>query len=281
MRFHFVRHLSALLLPLILTCTLCACQQSGTSEAAASSDSSSLPELKIGVDILNPFFYKDENGDYAGIDAEIAREACGRAGLRPVFVTISWNSKDDYLADGSVDCLWNAFSEDGRESQYLWTVPYMESELAVLVDSQCPDHSLKELHSRGGIAVRAGSKAEEVLLKDTANTLTRTEKIYSCGSFDQAKTAFIKGYTGALACHKAVLQQIMSEYPGVYRLLEGSTMTVHLGVAFPRDADSAACQSLDKAFTEMKQDGTISSIIARYTPDDSDAQEGGTADVSR
>ncbi len=281
MRLHFGKHLSALLLPLILTCTLCACRQSDTSKTAASSDSSALPELRIGVDILSPFFFKDENGSYAGIDADIARDACEKAGYQPVFVPISWNSKDDYLKDGSVDCLWNAFSEDGREDQYLWTEPYMESELAVLVDAQCPDQSLQELHSRGGIAVRAGSKAEEILLNDTDHKLTRTENVYSCGTFEEATTAFIKGYTGALACHKAVLQQIMTEYPGMYRILEDSTMTMHLGVAFSRDADPSACQSLSSAITELKQNGTISSIIARYTQSDSDESDGGTVHVSQ
>lgn len=38
--------------------------------------------------------YIDPTGDYAGIDADIAREACKRAGIRPQFVDISWNDRD-------------------------------------------------------------------------------------------------------------------------------------------------------------------------------------------
>lgn len=65
---------------------------------------SELPELKIGVNDLKPFFYTDENGSYAGIDADIATEACRRAGYKPDFVKISWADMESCLKDGSVDC---------------------------------------------------------------------------------------------------------------------------------------------------------------------------------
>ena len=65
-------------------CTLCACQQTGSNYGTVSEDSAEeledLPELKIGVAILKSFFYKDKNGNYEGIDAQIAKAACKRAG---------------------------------------------------------------------------------------------------------------------------------------------------------------------------------------------------------
>ena len=264
------KRLAALCLASIMTCSLCACQQSeqaGTAEAE-----SDLPELKIGVDILEPFFYKDENGDYVGIDAEIAQAACEKAGYEPVFVDIPWDEKDEYLENGSVDCLMNAFSEDGREDKYLWTEPYLESDLKVLVDEKCPDENLKDLKSKGGIAVRAGSKAEEILLADVEQEITSTGKIYACGTFKLAKTAFIKGYAGALACHEAVLQQIMNENPGVYRLLEEALMTTHLGIAFSKDGDETSWEKINTAITELKEDGTISDIYEKYTQNTSEEE---------
>ena len=35
-----------------------------------------LPELVIGSDDYAPYFFCDENGEFAGIDVEIAREVC-------------------------------------------------------------------------------------------------------------------------------------------------------------------------------------------------------------
>lgn len=256
------KRLAILGLALAMSCSLCACQKSEQTETAE--EEVKLPELKIGVDILKPFFYKDENGDYAGIDAELAREACSRAGYEPVFTEVQWDERDEYLENGTVDCVWTAFIQDGREDEYCWTESYLESELKVLVDAACPDKTVKDLRSRGGIAVRGGSKAEEILLEDNAQTLTKTSQVYSCGTFKLAEIAFIKGYAGALAGQEEVLKQIVSEYPGTYRLFDDSLMKIHLGVAFYKENDGEQFEAINNAIKDMKQDGTISAIYEKY-----------------
>lgn len=39
-----------------------------------------LPEIVIGGSLYAPYFYRDVSGSYAGIDAELAAEACRRIG---------------------------------------------------------------------------------------------------------------------------------------------------------------------------------------------------------
>ena len=250
---------------------LCACQSEHTN---SSSESTALPQLKIGVDVLTPFFYIDEGGDPTGIDVDIATEACRRAGYAPDFVNIPWDEKDDYLSDGAVDCLWNAFAEDGREEQYLWTVPYMESRLRVIVDQKVPDKTIDDLPHSMGVAVRAGSKDEEVFMNRVSDPSSSPLRIYSCSTFDIAQTAFIKGYTSALSCHEVVLQQMLKNYPGLYRFLDGSLTTVNLSVAFDKDSPADAYESLNRAITEMKEDGTIDTILARYAESSTSEKEG-------
>ena len=235
------------------------CAKTGREDVAA--DQENLPELKIGVDILKPFFYKDENGNYAGIDAEIATEACRLAGYRPVFVEIPWAEKDDYLQNGTVDCLWTAFAEDGREDKYAWTDSYMQSRLRVIVDEKSPDTDLSTYKGSGGIAVRAGSKSEETLLENQEYT---NSKVYSCSTFSLAQTAFIKGYADGLACHEEVLKDMMEEYPGMYHYLNDTLTTVHLGVAFQKESGGEACQKINAALDAMRQDGTLESILQKY-----------------
>lgn len=233
----------------------------------------SLPKLKIGVDILEPFCYIDENGDYTGIDIDIANKVCEKAGYQPVFVEIPWDEKDTYLKEGKIDCLWGAFSIDGRENKYLWTDSYLESNLGAIAERRSPAKSLKDFKGPSGIAVRAGSKAEEILLENPDSLSPGTQKVYSCGTFSMAKTAFIKGYADALACHKVVLHQIMMDNPGLYRYLEGTIMTVHLGVAFDKEAKDGKYEAVNKEIREMKKDGTISEIAKKYAPDSGDIGE--------
>ena len=65
-----------------------------------------LPQLVIGGSPYAPYFYRDVHGDYAGIDVEIAIEACCRIGYEPVFRELSLDERFDALAAGEVDCLW-------------------------------------------------------------------------------------------------------------------------------------------------------------------------------
>lgn len=254
--------------------TACNSKQGITEQSTAKeTNSKALPKLKIGVDILEPFCYVDENGDYTGIDIEIAREACKKAGYQPVFIEIPWDEKDTYLREGRIDCLWGAFSIDGREDKYLWTDSYLESKLGAIAERRSPAKSLKDFKGPSGIAVRAGSKVEEVLLENSNSFNPNTQKVYACGTFSMAKTAFVKGYADALACHKIVLHQIMADNPGLYQYLEGTIMTVHLGVAFEKEAEDGKCEAINKGITEMKKDGTISGIVKKYAPDSGDIGE--------
>ena len=268
---NFRKIFSVLLLLVLLIYALCACQQSDFQNETESTADSDLPELKIGVDILRPFFYKDENGDYAGIDADIASEACQRAGYRPKFVIVSWSDRDNYLENGNADCLWSAFIKNGREDLYHWTDTYLQSNLRAITDIKNPDKnaSLSSIHK--GIAVRAGSRIEDLLLQDT---LSRPSiQVYSCGTFEMAETAFIKGYVGALGGHEAVLQEIINNYPGLYRFLDGSLMTASLGVAFSKDDTSDHYDHINNAIRAMKKDGTITAIYEKYHSASSEESE--------
>ena len=89
---------------------LCACT-GGKNE----SETAQKEKLVIGSDIYAPYFYIDDNGDFTGIDVEIAHEACGRMNIQPVFKKIVWQNKDVYLENGEVDCLWGSFTINGRE----------------------------------------------------------------------------------------------------------------------------------------------------------------------
>ncbi len=255
------KKISGAFLALAVGCMLCSCQQTeAKTESAADLE---LPELKIGVDILKPFFYIDENGHYAGIDAEIAEEACRRAGYAPDFVEVSWSERDSELQSGNIDCIWSAFIKNGREDLYDWTDTYLQSNLRVIVDAKSPDHDMRSLNGPGGMAVRADSKIEEILLKNESDR--KPIRIYTCGSFEMAENAFVKGYVGALGGHEAVLQDVIQNYSEEYRFLDGSILAADLGVAFCRKDDSEARDKINDALEAMKAEGVIENVYESYT----------------
>ena len=57
--------------------------------------------VKIGFDSFEPYSSVDENGNYVGIDIELATEAFNRMGYQAEFQMIPWEEKARLLADGS------------------------------------------------------------------------------------------------------------------------------------------------------------------------------------
>lgn len=108
-------------LAMLFMAGLCACSaQSSAAETAPQT-------IVVGIDVFDPYSYLDRNGQFAGIDVELATEAFSRLGYTPEFRTISWPDKDNLLSDGTIDCIWSCFSMNGRETKYQWAGPYMYS----------------------------------------------------------------------------------------------------------------------------------------------------------
>ena len=144
---------------------------SGCTGADAPENPTEKETLTIGSDIYSPYFYLDDNGDFAGIDVEIAEEACRRLGVTPEFKQISWQNKDACLKSGTVDCLWGSFSMNGREDDYLWAALYLSSRQVVVVNAASNIYSLSDL-SGMRVAVQNGSKPESIFLTNAIKDVT-------------------------------------------------------------------------------------------------------------
>ena len=88
----------------------------------------------VGFDAeFPPYGYMDENGEYTGFDLELAQEVCDRNGWTLVKQPIDWDAKDMELSSGSIDCIWNGFTMNGREDQYTFSVPYVDNSQVFVV----------------------------------------------------------------------------------------------------------------------------------------------------
>ena len=143
-----IRIIAALLLA--LSVCGCAVKEAGVAEG------DSLPEIIIGSDNYEPYNYIDGDGNFSGVDVELARAAFEKMGYRPVFKQIVWENKDDYLKNGEVDCLWGCFTMTGRENKYIWAGPYLKSRQVVAVRADSDIKSISGLNERR-VAVQASS----------------------------------------------------------------------------------------------------------------------------
>lgn len=222
-----------------------------------------LPVLKIGVTDNDPYVYVDATGDYAGIDIDIAREACKRAGLKPQFIEISWNDRDRLLKNGDIDCLWCDYSPCYREDKYYWTEPYLTVTVSVAAKKASGIKSLAHLDGSRTIAVIAGSVSERRLLAGDLG-ISPDVQIKSYGSAELCKAALAKGYVDCWMADVRSLDRLVAQYPGLYRVFADNVMTVDLGVAFENSCEGPYVKSLNTVLFDMDRDGTIDRIVSNY-----------------
>lgn len=222
-----------------------------------------LPVLKIGVTDNDPYVHVDATGDYAGIDIDIAREACKRAGLKPQFIEISWNDRDRLLKNGDIDCLWCDYSPCYREDKYYWTEPYLTVTVSVAAKKASGIKSLAHLDGSRTIAVIAGSVSERRLLAGDLG-ISPDVQIKSYGSAELCKAALAKGYVDCWMADVRSLDRLVAQYPGLYRVFADNVMTVDLGVAFENSYEGPYVKSLNTVLFDMDRDGTIDRVVNNY-----------------
>lgn len=222
-----------------------------------------LTEIVIGCDEYEPYNYFDKNGNLVGIDADLAEEAFNRMGYSPTHLVMKWTEKDDYLDEGVIDCIWDAYSMNGKEDKYLWSDPYLYSKEVVVVNENSPIMKLNDLDGRK-IATLTNTRSESILLQGESFPWIQPEAIYSFQNMKECLTALRQEYVEAATGDRMYVERYMKNHSGKLRILEESLETSRLAVAFPEDADAELVEQLNETLKEMKADGTIEKILEKY-----------------
>ena len=76
--------------------------------------------------------------------------------------------------------------------------------------------------------------------------------------------ALRKGYVDAIAGHEALLNELIINGKGKYRLLDESPYISKIGIAFQKGTHEELTQKINGLIKEMSEDGTIGSIAEKY-----------------
>ena len=66
--------------------------------------------LVVGVTDFEPMDYKDDNGEWIGFDADMARVVGKKLGVDVQFVEIDWDTKTMELESKNIDMVWNGMT---------------------------------------------------------------------------------------------------------------------------------------------------------------------------
>ena len=237
--------------------------QSAGGDEAASAESGEFT-LTVGFDQgYPPYGFVGDDGEYTGFDLDLAAEVAERNGWSLELSAIDWDAKDALLSSGSINCIWNGFTMEGREDDYTFSEPYMLNEQVVVVKS---DSGIADSAALAGktVMTQVDSAALDVLEGDAAD-LAATFAGGAPQTISDYNNAFMQlesGMVDAVACDLSIANYQMSAKPDTYTIID-TLSSEHYAVGFKQgDEDLAA--TVTATLKAMYEDGTVQELCDKY-----------------
>lgn len=213
-----------------------------------------------------PYGFMDENGEYTGFDLELAEAVCDLEGWELVKKPINWDSKDMELNSGSIDCIWNGFTMNGREDDYTFSVPYVDNSQVIVVAADSGIEKLSDLAGKT-VGVQAASAALDLLSsEEEGGQKALADTFGSLNQFADYNTAFTElqaGALDALAIDIGVAKYQLKSRGEGFVMLEETLNTEQYAVGF-RKGDQELCDTINADLQKLANDGIVAELAEKY-----------------
>lgn len=268
-----MKKIIAVLLTAGMVCSMAACGTDQADEkqanASASADGTEADAaggntFTVGFDQdFPPFGYVGDDGEFTGFDIEMATECAKRMGKEIVLQPIDWDAKDMELESGTIDCIWNGFTMNGREDQYTWSDSYMDNTQVVITKKDSGITTLADLAGKI-VEVQKESSAQSALEDED-----HTELLASFGDFLQVaeyNTAFMdleSGAVDAIAIDIGVANFQLEGKEDDYIILDEVISSEQYAIGFLKGNETLR-DEVQSTLMEMVEDGTFAEISDKY-----------------
>ena len=219
-------------------------------------------KFTVGFDAdFPPYGYKD-GSEYKGFDLDLAREVCARKGWKFVANPINWDAKDMELNSGSIDCIWNGFTIQGREDLYTWTVPYVDNSQVIVVKANSGIKSAADLAGKN-LVVQSDSSAQAALTgedatEDNKALVKSLKELTEVADYNSAFMMLESGAVDAIALDVGVADYQLAQRQGFVKL-DLVLAAEQYGIGF-KLGNTELRDTVEKTLMEMVKDGTFTKI---------------------
>lgn len=221
--------------------------------------------LIVGFDAsFPPYGYKDDDGEYVGFDLELAQEVCDRNDWKLVKQPVDWDAKDMEIDSGTIDCIWNGFTMNGREDEYTWSDPYIDNKQVMVVATDSGINSFDDLSGKL-VETQADSSALAALQGDQKKLADTFGSLTEIAEYNTAFMDLESGACDAIAMDIGVAYyQINSrKNPDDYKVLDEEISSEQYAVGFKLGNEELR-DKVQATLDEMAEDGTVAKIAEKY-----------------
>jgi glutamate transport system substrate-binding protein len=217
--------------------------------------------LVIGVKPDQPGLGLDRaDGTFAGFDVDVARYVAGKLGARAVFRGTVSAKREEFLEKGVVDLVVATYSiTEQRKSRVTFAGPYYVAHQDTLVrtgDSRIAD--VRDLKGRrlcqvpGSVSWRRVTEQRKV-----------AAELVPAAAYGECLAMLTGGRIDAISTDDLILAGFAATARGKVRLINAPISDEKYGVGM-RLGDLDGCEAVNKAITEMYQDGTAGALLERW-----------------
>ena len=253
-----------LIAALLTTAVLASCAGSGDQGDKAPVQDSDRTTFTVGFDAeFPPYGYKDENGEFTGFDLEMAEAVAELEGWELVKQPIDWDAKDMELSSGTIDCIWNGFTMDGREDQYTFTTPYIDNSQVFVVPADSEVVTAEDLAGKN-VGVQKDSSALAALENEENSELTHSfGSLTQYGDYNTAFMDLEAGALDAIALDVGVADYQISSRDNKFKKLEKPLASEVYAVGFLKGNDELK-DTVQEDIYKLYDDGTVKELADKY-----------------
>lgn len=259
-----MKKLISLILVAVMLLTFAACGAKTDADTASKADNDSGlttivdGKLTMGTNAtFPPYEYTDDKGNIVGIDAEIAKAVADKLGLELVIKDMEFDSLLTAVQSNSIDVVFAGLTvNDERKQAVDFSVTYAQGVQVIIVPEDSKITDLDGL-STAKIGVQTGT----------------TGDIYCTDEFGQENVKqFANGALAVAALANKQIDCVVIDNEPAKAFVAANKGLKILETEYAVEDYAAAISkknpelkaAIDKAMKELKEDGTIDKIIAKY-----------------
>lgn len=206
-------------------------------------------------------FVDEETGEFTGFDLDLAAEVASRLGLEIKYQPIAWDAKDAELSSGTIDCIWNGFTINGREDDYTWSEAYMKNNQVFVVKKDSGITSSADLAGKI-VDVQTDSSAEAAL-NDNTELSGSFAQLIQVADYNTAFMDLESGAVDAIAMDDTVASYQIEKRNADFVVLEESIAAEEYGIGFKKGNEELR-DKVQAALEDMASDGTMAKISTEW-----------------
>ena len=250
----------------------------GNNQAAGENDSADTQQsetaentdggvLRMGTNAtFPPYEYVDENNEVAGIDADIAAAIAEKLGMELEIADMAFDSLIPALQSDTIDIVLAGMTVDPeRAEQVNFTDSYATGVQVIIVPEGSDIASPDDLEGKN-IGVQTGTTGDLYCTDDYGQEFVK--------QFDNgplAVAALVNGQVDCVVIDNEPAKNYVAANQGL-KILDTAYANEEYAAAIAKD-NTELFEQVNAAIQELKEDGTIDSIIEKYIPAEGDSED--------